>query len=232
LQREQDDTTNRLASLLAENEQLKSNPNQIELLKLRGEVTRLRMASAQKENDPIESAAAALVARVNQLKQRLEQMPWQKIPELQLLSTQDWLREAGFFNDTMADEDFMRAFAELRSNAKQRFAYLLGPALDNYIAANNGQLPSDISDLKSYFNTAVDDATLQRYQLLQTGSLSDVSQLDSLIKEKSPVNDQHDTLITIGAFGYHYEGIGSWGGSGTGEFGTNITAKIKPYEKQ
>jgi RNA polymerase sigma factor (sigma-70 family) len=42
LQRERDDETNRLAVLLAENEQLKSNPHAIELLKLRGEVTRLR----------------------------------------------------------------------------------------------------------------------------------------------------------------------------------------------
>ncbi|MDD5140064.1 MAG: sigma-70 family RNA polymerase sigma factor [Verrucomicrobiales bacterium] len=42
LQREHDDATNRLTSLLAENNQLKSNPNQTELWKLRGEVTRLR----------------------------------------------------------------------------------------------------------------------------------------------------------------------------------------------
>jgi hypothetical protein len=38
LQRERNDATNRLAGLLAENSQLKSNPYQTELLKLRGEV--------------------------------------------------------------------------------------------------------------------------------------------------------------------------------------------------
>jgi RNA polymerase sigma factor (sigma-70 family) len=42
LQRERDAATNRLVGLLAENSRLKSNPNQNELLKLRGEVTRLR----------------------------------------------------------------------------------------------------------------------------------------------------------------------------------------------
>jgi len=42
LQRDEDDSTNRLASLLAENQLLKSNSNQMELLRLRGELTRLR----------------------------------------------------------------------------------------------------------------------------------------------------------------------------------------------
>ena len=42
LQRERDDATNRLAGLMVENEELKSNSNQMELLRLRGEVTRLK----------------------------------------------------------------------------------------------------------------------------------------------------------------------------------------------
>jgi len=43
LQRERDDATKRLAGLLAENAQLKSNSNENELLKLRGEVETLRL---------------------------------------------------------------------------------------------------------------------------------------------------------------------------------------------
>ena len=42
LQNERDAATNRLVGLLAENARLKSNPNQNELLKLRGDVTLLR----------------------------------------------------------------------------------------------------------------------------------------------------------------------------------------------
>ena len=42
LQRERDEATNRLAGLLAENSRLKSDPNQTELLKLRGEIGVLR----------------------------------------------------------------------------------------------------------------------------------------------------------------------------------------------
>jgi RNA polymerase sigma factor (sigma-70 family) len=233
LQRERDDAKNQLAALQAENEQLQSNPNETELLKLRGEVAQLKIAAGRKENDPTESAVEVLVARVSQMKQRLEQMPWQKIPELQLLSAEDYLREASLFGgDLNTDADFDRALAELRSIAKQKFADSMGAALDDYIAANNGQLPNDIADLKSYFNPPVDDAMFQRYQLLQTGKLGDLSQTDSLIAEKAPVNNQHDTLITIGAFGYHYVGVGTWGGSGTEGFRTDITDKIKPFVKQ
>jgi len=46
LQRERDDATNRLGSLIAENEQLKSNPNERELLKLRSEVTAASRSAA------------------------------------------------------------------------------------------------------------------------------------------------------------------------------------------
>jgi RNA polymerase sigma factor (sigma-70 family) len=46
LQRERDDATNQLGGLLAENAQLKSNSNQHELLKLRGEVAAARRAAS------------------------------------------------------------------------------------------------------------------------------------------------------------------------------------------
>jgi hypothetical protein len=142
------------------------------------------------------------------------------------------LREASYYGSSNTDEDYDLALAGLRSQAKQRFAYSLGAALDAYIAANDGQLPNNISDLKSYFNPPVDDALLQRYQVTQSGNLSDVAHQDSLITEKAAVNDQHDTLMTIGAFGDHYVGVGLWMGSGNAGFGTNITAQIAPFARR
>ncbi len=63
LQRERDEATNRLDGLLAENSQLKSNPDRAELLKLRGEVGVLRAQLAdvsninkQSEQPPLASA--------------------------------------------------------------------------------------------------------------------------------------------------------------------------------
>jgi RNA polymerase sigma factor (sigma-70 family) len=64
LRQERDDTTNQLMALLAENEQLKSNPNRTELLKLRGEIGALRQHSddlgrLQQENRDLQSQIAA-----------------------------------------------------------------------------------------------------------------------------------------------------------------------------
>ena len=56
LQSERDNVTNRLADLLAENSRLKSNPTQSELLKLRGEVTRLR--PLQKDINDLQKVAS------------------------------------------------------------------------------------------------------------------------------------------------------------------------------
>jgi RNA polymerase sigma factor (sigma-70 family) len=227
------DATNQLAGLVAENAQLKSNSNELELLNLRGEVSQLRTANAQNDsNDPTDEAAKSVAARVKQMKQWLEQNPNDNIPELQYLTAQEWLRGASYSRDWQTDDDFDRALSQLRRDAKRTFANSIGDALANYIAGNNGQLPGDISQLGSYFNPPVDETILQRYQLLQTGNLSDIPNNEPLIAEKAPVDDQYDTLFTISATGYSYQGTGtSWvNGSGKGSFGPNITAKIKPFE--
>jgi RNA polymerase sigma factor (sigma-70 family) len=61
LQRDRDDATNRLASLLADNVRLKSNSNENELLKLRGEIGVLRnqLPDAKNVNKPIEQPPLA-----------------------------------------------------------------------------------------------------------------------------------------------------------------------------
>jgi len=188
----------------------------------------------QKKSDPIEAVADARAAKANQLKQWLEQRPKENIPELQYLTAQDWLRGATYSGDLKTDDDFDRALSQLRRDAKRTFAYSMGEALANYIAGHNGSLPGDISQLEFYFNPPIDGTILQRYQLLQTGNLSDLSINEPLIAEKSPVDDQYDTLFKIGAAGFSYQGTGiSWvNGSGKGGFGTNITAKIKPFARQ
>jgi RNA polymerase sigma factor (sigma-70 family) len=225
--------TNRLVDLLAENAQLKSNSNRNELLKLRGEVTQLRTANAQNDsNDPTEEAVKGVAAKVKRLKQWLDQNPNENIPELKYLTAQDWLRGANYSGDLKTDDDLDRALSQLRRDAKRTFAYSIGEALANYIAGNNGQLPGDISQLESYFNPPIDGTILQRYQILQTRNLSDIPNNEPLIAEKAPVDDQYDTLFKISATGFSYQGTGtSWvNGSGKGHFGTNITAKIKPFE--
>jgi RNA polymerase sigma factor (sigma-70 family) len=229
------DATNQLAGLLVENAKLKSNSNGRELLKLRGEVTQLRTATAQNDShDPTDEAAKGVAATVKQMKQWLEQNPNEKIPEFQYLTAQEWLRGASYCPEWKTDDDFAQGLSQLRRDAKRTFANAIGDALANYVAGNNGQLPGDISQLESYFNPPIDGTVLQRYKLLQTGNLRDLPNNEPLIAEQAPVDDRYDSLFKISATGYSYQGTGksAWvTGSGKGDFGKATKAKIKPFER-
>ena len=77
LQRERDDATNQLAGLIAENDQLKSNSNERELLKLRGEVTaasRAAVDAAAKTRSPGKNSEPSQVDfQRNQTRANLDQ---------------------------------------------------------------------------------------------------------------------------------------------------------------
>ena len=57
--------------------------------------------------------------------------------------------------------------------AKLKFGSLLGPALLKYVEANNGDLPTDVLQLKPFFGEPVDDALLQRYEIVATGNTTE-----------------------------------------------------------
>ncbi len=82
------DATNRLTTLIAENEQLKANPNNIELLKLRAEVTRLRLAAGI-ENDPAFQKTRLWMDKEARLREQFEEHPDQWIPEMKFLSSEE-----------------------------------------------------------------------------------------------------------------------------------------------
>src|SRR5258708_14074376 len=113
------------------------------------------------------------VGRVNQLKEKLGQMPDQKIPELQFLTDQDWLDAVRPIRQLKTETDYGQALSALRSAAKGEFAGALQNALRNYAQASNGQLPTDLSQLKPYFGSAIDDSVLQRYELTQSGMVTE-----------------------------------------------------------
>ena len=194
LQRERDDATNRLTSLADENATLKRTPT--ELLKLRSEVTRLRADS----NDPVDTAAKGLLARVNKLKQRLQETPDARIPELQLLTEQDWLKAASGNLET--DADYRRALAALRSAGENRFGSMLQPALKRYTQANDGHFPTDLAQLQPSFDSPVDDAMLQRWNIVAAKTVANVHVGgDWIITQKAPVDDVFDTRLVIGPNG-------------------------------
>ena len=194
LQRERDEATNRLASLANEIASLKRNPT--ELLKLRGEVARLQNTA----NDPAESAVKNTLAKVNLLKQRLEQTPGAKIPEFQFLTEQDWLNATK--NNLDTDDDYRRAFSELRNAAGQNFRPMMQLALRQYIQANNGQFPTDLSQLQPYFNPPVDAAILPRWQILPAADFPNTSAGTVwVVTQKAAVDDEYDECLVLGPDG-------------------------------
>ncbi len=197
LQRERDDATNQLAGLLAENAQLKSNPNENELLKLRGEVSQLQ----NEENDPTEKAAKTAAAKVKLLKEYLEQNPSRNIPELQFVTEKDWA-DAVWNNNLKTDDDNREALSKLRETAENVFLNeMMKSAFKKYLAANGDLLPSNLSQLIPFFDAPVTDEMLQRYQLLQTGKPDNSADLVKLIVYADTDYDSNHGMSINGAWG-------------------------------
>jgi RNA polymerase sigma factor (sigma-70 family) len=220
LQEENERLSNRFAQ--ANKSSALSNEQFSELLRLRGEVGRLRLDVRELEqaktnppmsrNEMLASMANYYSERVNQLKQLLETNPAEKIPELQFLAESDWLRLAGkVMPDT--EEGYRRAMRMARLTAEGNFVRdLLDPALQQYARDNKGQFPSEISQLKSYFKTPVDDAVLERWVVLHKDRLRSELQTrldeDWYITQKAPVDATQDKRILRGLKRMHMLGYG------------------------
>lgn len=216
LQRERDEAITHQVKLEPVNEQSPAKQTPDELLRLRGEVSRLKAALAQRELDPTQAAAAEMAAKVSELKEWLARTPDETIPELEILTPRDW-----FFRVLNVPPGSRNEWTAslLRTDAKRKFVEKIGPALAGYLLASQGQLPNDIAELNPYFKSQVDDAILQRYELLHAGHLRDFPEAEPIVGEKAPnQRGQYDAIFKIGAFGYSYHRVDSTGESGSGSF--------------
>jgi RNA polymerase sigma factor (sigma-70 family) len=208
LARERDETARQLAGLRDGRE--RQDRGTAELLRLRGEVTRLKadlqalaQLKASSTNDQTLSEAVGWMNRVNQLKQYLEQSPAAKIPELQFVTEQDWLDAAkGKLN---TDTDYRRALSAVRSAGESKVASMLKKALTKYLKAGNEQSLTDLSQLQPYFDSPLDDTVLQRWELAPAATVNNLRLGgDIIITQKTPVDDVFDTRYGIGP-----QGLGS-----------------------
>jgi len=167
-------------------------------------------------NEMLTTMANYYSERVNQLMQLLETNPSERIPELQFLTDDEWLTLAGkVMPDT--EDGHRRAMSMARFWAEQNFVNgLLDPALQRYAQDHAGQFPGTVSQLKPYFKSPVDDAVLQRWEVVPKDRL--VSQLQALeaqldedwyITQKTPVDEALDQRILRGLKRMHWPGNGS-----------------------
>jgi hypothetical protein len=107
---------------------------------------------------------AQLAVCVELMKQLLDEMPDEQIPELKLLGPKDWIQAAwaGEF-DTL---DHMRAvFAGLRREAIIQFGNQLNDALGRFRDASRGEWPTNIIQLAPYLKPPADREMLRRYTI-------------------------------------------------------------------
>jgi myosin heavy subunit len=189
-----------LARLLNDNERLRRDA--AEVAKLRGEVTRLRAveqqtgqakAAAPVSDDPFTQSVLAMTQRAGELNAHLQRMPEKKIPELQLLTENDWLSVAKDVS-LQSEPEVRQSLSKLRNTAKHKFATYAMNAVDKFMAANNGQMPTDVSLLKPYFEVPVDDAMLERYQVLQPADGSSL-QDNWVLGERTRVDPDYDQYL-------------------------------------
>lgn len=181
-----------------------------ELLRLRGEVGRLRVevkkltdlaAFRQKISQlPLDQVWPA---RVDRLKQWLEEHPSEKVPELAFLPARTWLNST-YPIPLETDEECRRAMSVVRANAEGPTQHNLAAALRQFANANGGQFPTELSQLTPYLNPLLDDQILGRYTILPASSLVSELALDGekwVITEQAPVNAADDIRNAFGLTG-------------------------------
>jgi RNA polymerase sigma factor (sigma-70 family) len=205
-----------------------------ELPRLRAENSRLRgdlqslaqPKAANPESVPASQTETELktwLERVQSLKSHLARSPQNSIPEMQLLTEQDWLNAAKGKLDS--DDDYRSGMASLRNAAQGKFASKAEPALANFLKANNQQFPADVSQLQGYFDPPLDPAILQRYTIRSADTYPNVRVGDGwVITQNSIVDEDRDSRVVIGANGY-----GSFDALSSGDLKASLDPAFKAY---
>ena len=146
------------------------------------------------------SAGSTVVEKVSKLRTMLENLPDQGIPELKLLTEDDWY--AAIDGPLESTEDYRLALSKLRGRAENRFAKVLFPMLQGYIRANGGKFPSDTSQLQPFISGDIDVAMLQRYKVVPQSVIPNVRMGgDSVMTQVGLVDSQYDQTSVIGPRG-------------------------------
>ena len=94
------------------------------------------------------------------------------------------------------------------------------------MAANNGQFPTDLSQLQPYFASPVDPAILQRWEITSPQTVPNIGVgSQGIVTETAPVDEVFDSRTIVGADGY-----GNTDYFEDGEIQKLLTGVYKAYE--
>lgn len=158
-------------------------------------------------NPNVEGTLAIWLARANRLQAVIATRPDLAIPELRLLSSDNWAEIASKSPpsvDAGSDAAIKEALALARKTAEDLFAPQLQRALNAYLKSSGGFLPDSLYQLLPYFESPISPALLARYHLLQTGKLDALPVMDQinwLIETREVVDLEQDFIVSIGTSG-------------------------------
>jgi hypothetical protein len=163
-----------IAALAEENAALKQNA--AELLRLRGEVGRLRTELRSSTNgrlsDSTLSTAQAWLNRTAQLKQYVAEHPETAPPEFHFLTDREWLiiaADALIAGDRFeTEEEYRRAMDSQRGQAESNFGNRVQEALRKYMAGNDTRFPTNVTELQSHVDPAVFGILSEHYEIKST----------------------------------------------------------------
>lgn len=201
LTQEREATFQSVEALRAETE--RGSREAAEESRLRGEVARLRTNAletarwrAKAESaarGPPDATVASWTERVQRLKAFVKRTPEAKIPEFQLLTTEDWLAAARGENDR-------RTLSRLRQLAKDRWSKPLQAALGKYLEAHNAQAPTDLAQVQPCFEPPIDEAVLQRWKIAPASAVPNIHIGNSawVVTQKAlPLDEEYDARMVI-----------------------------------
>lgn len=198
LQRERDDLKSKLGILAEDLGKAKSNA--AELLRLRGDVGRLR-AGENIATDPFVQEVLTWKRKEDKLRNLFDERPNQRVPEMVLLEPNQWLAIARK-SDLDSETGIRKALSETRKVAKNNFMPIFMAALEKYLKAKEGVLPDELSQIESFFEKPVEDSILQQYKLLHTGRYTDIPKGAWVASDKAVIDEDYDQAWGVGPNGY------------------------------
>jgi len=154
-----------------------------------------------------QSEMKAWLARVKRLHVLFDERADQRIPEMQFLTEEDWLRVAKDIQFD-SDEATRRALAALRAAAVEKFKPQLTSALRSF-AKTPPENVTTILALQPFADPPIDPALLVRYELFQTTQTPPRWK----VQTKAPIDADHDTRHVIDVY---VDGRGYGGSAATG----------------
>jgi RNA polymerase sigma factor (sigma-70 family) len=160
------------------------------------EEARARADHVLPATDPeVERAIEAWLQRLSRLKQ-LAAGPEFAIPELAALTENEWFiaaREADF----TTEEQTRQTFRQFHTTARQALGRALIRGLLIYADTHDGRLPVTILDLSSSLSPKIPAETLERYEILASGRLTDMPKDNWIIAERLGFARPHDGRLFV-----------------------------------